>query len=112
MARLPKQKFAKLLKKTLREQFEIKDNDIIEILNEIKPTLLKTVDKLSFSRFYAIIKEILKEEYGNGISQQRLKKILDKWLKTLPENERNLLVKLLEPKRKRKTTEDNNLQGH
>jgi len=108
MARLPKRRFARLIKKTLREQFEIEDNDIIEIFDEIKPILLKTTAKLSFSRFYAIVKEILKKEYGKGISQQRLKKIFEKWLETLPENERNVLIKLLEPKKKRRTSKDNN----
>jgi hypothetical protein len=101
MAKLPKRRFAEEIKKTLKEEIEIKDNDIKELLEELKPILLKAVNKISFSRLHAIVNEHFKKEYGRGISPQRLKKIYTDWINTLPETEREVLKEIL-PKRRKK----------
>jgi hypothetical protein len=101
MARLPKRRFAEEIKKILKKEIDIKDSDIRELLEELKPILLKVANRISFSKLYATVNEHFKKEYGRGISPQRLKKIYTDWINTLPETEKEVLKEIL-PKRRKK----------
>jgi len=107
MLRKPFRKTLNQLKRELKKFSTVSDEDILQLLDNLEPEILKMVktNRFSLNSFYKIFSKVLEENFKASVSFTKFQKIFFKWILS-DISKKEILLYIATSSRKNKSVDD------